>query len=74
LSRLNPISQQELVKRLRLFGFAGPFGGAKHLFMIKGTLRLTIPNPHKEAIGSDLLIRILRQAGISREEWINETL
>jgi predicted RNA binding protein YcfA (HicA-like mRNA interferase family) len=74
LSKLNPISQQELVKRLRRFGFAGPFGGGKHLFMIKGTLRLTIPNPHKEAIGSDLLIRILRQAGISREEWINETL
>jgi hypothetical protein len=49
-------------------------GGGKHLFMIKGTLRLTIPNPHKEAIGSDLLVRILRQADISREEWINETL
>ena len=74
MSKLNPISQQELVKKLRCFGFAGPFGGGKHLFMIKGTLRLTIPNPHKEAIGSDLLIRILRQAGISREEWINETL
>jgi predicted RNA binding protein YcfA (HicA-like mRNA interferase family) len=74
LSKLNPISQQELVRRLNRFGFEGPFGGGKHLFMIKGNVRLTIPNPHKKAIGSDLLIRILRQADISREEWMNETL
>ena len=73
MSKLNPVSQQELVKGLNRFGFEGPFAGDKHLFMIKGDLRLTILNPHKETIGSDLLIRILRQAGISREEWIHET-
>jgi hypothetical protein len=28
------------------------------------------PNPHKQNIGVDLLTRILRQAGITREEWI----
>ncbi len=38
--------------------------------MIKGDLVLTIPNPHHKAIGVDLLSRILKQAGISREEWI----
>jgi predicted RNA binding protein YcfA (HicA-like mRNA interferase family) len=37
--------------------------------MVKGDLALTIPNPHKGDIGRDLLTRILRQAGISREEW-----
>ena len=37
--------------------------------MIKGNLVLTIPNPHKKEIGVDLLQRILKQAGISREEW-----
>jgi len=37
--------------------------------MLKGDLRLTIPNPHKQEIGVDLLTRILRQAGITREEW-----
>jgi len=38
--------------------------------MVKGDLVLTIPNPHKKEIGLDLLIRILRQANIEKEEWI----
>lgn len=40
--------------------------------MRKGDLVLTIPNPHKGAIGIDLLTRILKQARISREEWLGE--
>ncbi|MDD4254232.1 MAG: hypothetical protein PHP59_02520 [Methanofollis sp.] len=39
--------------------------------MIKGNLVLTIPNPHNTEIGADLRIRVLKQAGISREEWIS---
>jgi predicted RNA binding protein YcfA (HicA-like mRNA interferase family) len=30
---------------------------------------VTIPNPHQGDIGVGLLTRILRQAGVSREEW-----
>ncbi|KUL00704.1 MAG: YcfA family protein, partial [Methanoculleus marisnigri] len=41
----------------------------RHPFMVKGDLVLTIPNPHRPEISVDLLVRILRQAGISREEW-----
>jgi hypothetical protein len=37
--------------------------------MRKGDVTLTIPNPHQGEIGRELLARILRQAGISREEW-----
>jgi hypothetical protein len=40
--------------------------------MIKRLLILTLPNPHRGEISPDLLIRILRQAGISREEWIGK--
>ena len=69
MSKLVPIAFKELVGRLRSFGFEGPFSGGKHLYMLKGDLRLTIPNPHKKEIGVDLLIRILKQAGITREEW-----
>jgi len=32
-------------------------------------LRLTIPNPHSGAIDPGLVRRILRQAGISVDEW-----
>jgi predicted RNA binding protein YcfA (HicA-like mRNA interferase family) len=37
--------------------------------MVKGDLTLTIPNPHKREIGKELLARIIRQAGISKDEW-----
>ena len=31
---------------------------------------LRIPNPHAQDISIDLLSKILRQAGISRKEWL----
>ena len=37
--------------------------------MTKGDLTLVIPNPHQGDIGRDLLRRLLRQAGLSREAW-----
>jgi hypothetical protein len=40
--------------------------------MIKGNLVLTIPNQHRGDIGIDLLSRILRQAGITREDWMRK--
>ena len=69
MSKLGPVSHRELVKGLKTFGFEGPYSGGKHLFMIKGALRLTLPNPHKQTISADLLMRVLRQAGIAKEEW-----
>ena len=71
MTRLNPISRRELVQRLRELGFEGPFTGGRHEFMVRGSLRLILPNPHRQAIGADLLSRILRQAGIGREEWLS---
>jgi len=70
LSKLRPVSHNELIRGLRAFGFEGPSSGGKHLYMLRGNLRLTIPNPHKQKVGVDLLIRILRQAGITKEEWM----
>jgi predicted RNA binding protein YcfA (HicA-like mRNA interferase family) len=70
LSKLRPVSHNELIRGLRAFGFEGPLSGGKHLYMLRGNLRLTIPNPHKQKVGVDLLIRILRQAGITKEEWM----
>ncbi|MEK6964330.1 MAG: type II toxin-antitoxin system HicA family toxin [Nanoarchaeota archaeon] len=63
---------RELVSKLKDFGFDGPFSGGKHLFMTKGDLVLTIPNPHRDDISPDLISRLLKQAGISREEWVKK--
>jgi predicted RNA binding protein YcfA (HicA-like mRNA interferase family) len=54
---------------LRTLGFDGPYKGGKHHFMNKGDVTLTVPNPHRGDIGRELLARILRQAGITRDEW-----
>lgn len=63
------ISRKDLIKALQIFGYKGPFSGGKHQFMLKGRMRLTIPNPHISDIGIDLLNKILKQATISKEEW-----
>jgi predicted RNA binding protein YcfA (HicA-like mRNA interferase family) len=64
-----PISRTDLIRYLREIGFAGPYSGKPHQFMVKEQLRVVIPNPHRGDIDRGLLARILRQAGITREEW-----
>jgi len=64
-----PMKRRDLVKSLKLLGFEGPFSGGRHQFMVKGNITVRVPNPHEADIGRELLIRILRQAGISKEEW-----
>ena len=64
-----PIGRKDLIRALVAAGFRGPFSGGRHEFMIRGTHRLPLPNPHAGSIGKPLLSRILREAGISREEW-----
>lgn len=66
---LNNISLRILIKKFRKFGFSGPYSGSKHLFMVKEKLKVRIPNPHKGDISRFLLIEILKQAGISPNEW-----
>ena len=68
---LDPVSRRELVGKLKRLGFEGPFAGGKHQWMRRGGLRLTIPNPHGGAIDPGLIRRILRQAGITLDEWFS---
>ncbi|MBI2476249.1 MAG: type II toxin-antitoxin system HicA family toxin [Candidatus Taylorbacteria bacterium] len=65
------ISWRKLVQKFRVLGFAGPYSGGRHLFMVKGELKVRIPNPHRSDISRYLLAEILRQAGISNDEWEN---
>ena len=69
MPRLGPIKRQDLIRHLKQLGFKGPYSGGKHQFMIQGGLTLTVPNPHRGDIGIGLMTRILRQAGIDKDEW-----
>ena len=68
---LKPVSRRELVRKLRGLGFEGPFPGGKHQWMRRGGFRLTIPNPHGGAVDPGLIRRILRQAGMTLDEWLS---
>lgn len=57
-----PIKRRNLIETLRQLGFTGPYSGGKHQFMLKGALRLRIPNPHQTDIGPNLLHRLLQEA------------
>lgn len=72
MPKLGPTKHKQLVKHLRQLGFDGPFGqGRSHSIMIRGGRTLTIPNKHGSGVINDvgLLKRILRQAGVTVEEW-----
>jgi len=70
MQQLTPITWKEFVSRMKELGFEGPFSGGKHPKMRKGDLVVTIPNRHEAEIGVGFLKRLLRQAGISKEEWL----
>jgi len=70
MPHLTPVSRRELIRRLQRLGFEGPYSGGRHEFMLRGNCRLILPNPHRGDISVDLLRRILRRAGVSREEWL----
>jgi predicted RNA binding protein YcfA (HicA-like mRNA interferase family) len=72
VAELSPVSWPNLVRRLRKLGFDGPYQGGKHPYMIKDNLVLTVPNPHHNIIGLALLSRILRQADVTKEEWLRK--
>lgn len=42
------------------------------MYLVKEEIRLTLPNVHKREIGIDLLSRILKQAKISKKDWIEK--
>jgi predicted RNA binding protein YcfA (HicA-like mRNA interferase family) len=64
-----PIKRKDLIRHLKQFGFEGPYSGGKHQFLVRGNITIRVPNPHRADIGMELLARILRQAGINRDEW-----
>jgi len=64
-----PVKRKDLIKYLGRSGFEGPYSGGKHQFMVKGHITVRVPNPHQGDVGRDLLARILRQAGIDKDQW-----
>ena len=71
MPKLPPCSRRELIRKLKRLGLEGPFPGGRHSYMKRGKFRLIIPNPHGSQIDPGLIKEILKQAGISPEEWLD---
>ncbi len=73
-NKLVPVSRRELIRRLGDLGFRGPCTGSDHDFMVKGEIRITIPNTHQgKDIGVRLLAQILKESRTKRVEWLSAT-
>ena len=69
MARIGPISRRTLIRNLRALGFEEPRPRGRHEIMRRGPAWVVIPNPHRGDISADLLARLLRQAGVTRDEW-----
>ena len=75
MARMTPITRKEAIRRLKLLTFEGPFAGGRHDFMRRPSNQLKVPLPRADAksreIGVELQKRILREIGVSTQEWMN---
>jgi len=68
-----PLKRRDFVRKLRALGFAGPYSGTRHEFMIFGSHRQTIPSNSEYSVPQiRMLVRqvesiIQRRVGL--EEW-----
>ena len=69
MPKLAPIKRKDLIYYFRQLGFDGPYSGGNHQIMMKDSLTVIIPNPHKSDISKEFLMRILKQVGIDRKVW-----
>ena len=70
MPEIKPLSRKGLISKLRNLGFEGPFRATRHQYMIKGKHKIFIPNPHGgKDIGIPLLTKIIRQIGLTKEEF-----
>ncbi|MCK9442808.1 MAG: type II toxin-antitoxin system HicA family toxin [Methanothrix sp.] len=72
MCRIIPVPYRVLIKKLKKLGLEGPQYGSKHPYMVIGDTVIILPNPHQgEDVDVSLIKTILKDAGISREEWIS---
>ena len=64
-----PLSRRELIRKLKGLSFEGPFLATKHQYMLKGSHKIFIPNPHGKDIGVPIIRNIINQIGIDLKGW-----
>jgi len=72
MPKITPLSRKILMNKLKNLGFTGPLSATRHEYMIKEQHKIFIPNPHGgKDIGVPIIKAIIKQLGLSRDEFIN---
>ncbi len=68
---LTPILARDAIRKLRVLGYEGPFGGGKHIVMRhpETQVKITIPVHSNQDLPKGTLRAIIRAAGITIEKW-----
>ena len=73
MPKLTPLRPREVVEKLRALGFDGPYPGGRHSRMVHLESGRIIPIPMHGAkdVSVGLLRVIIREAGVTVEEWLD---
>ncbi|NCO41612.1 MAG: type II toxin-antitoxin system HicA family toxin [Armatimonadetes bacterium] len=71
MPRLTPLSRREVIRKLRAAGWTGPEPGGRHRTMHKGSRSVLVPNPHGRDVSIGLMRKIIRDSGLTVEEWLD---
>jgi len=73
MSQWTPCKRRDFIQRLRKIGFAGPYSGTRHQFMIFGQHRLAIPSNAEFSVPQlRMMLREVQQivgGDIESDEW-----
>ena len=71
MSKLSPLKPIQVIRKLRKLGFVGPYPGGRHARMVHPETGKIIPIPmHKgKDVGVGLIRAIIREVGVTPEEW-----
>jgi len=71
MPELSPLSRRILIKKLRKLDFSGPYSATRHQYLERNKEKVFIPNPHGKEIGLPIIKQIVRQIGISNQEFLD---
>lgn len=73
MSHWNPCKRRDLIKKVRILGFNGPFSGTRHQFMVFGQHRLAVPSNDEYSIPQMRMmireIEAITGESINSETW-----
>ena len=73
MPRLSPLKPQVVIEKLRALGYEGPLAGGRHSRIIHPESGKIIPIPIHggKDVSVGLIRAILREVGITPEEWLD---